>query len=207
MKHQKIEEIFQQYINQNGEKNTNLLEQYQEWFVESSENGKLQAALLDTLKDILKTKDLKRYDFVLLLIQALIIDFTENDKHFELIFLIADAITEGYTVHTKGDYVAFLLWQLTDICIHRDDELNVVSKTNPKLIPKVVRKIGSVKYELKDGNPMDFAALKSINLVWYMSNEDAKEILEEIFLNHFDTGVVEDAKEIIQHLKEEGRYQ
>lgn len=208
MKYPKLEEILNQYEFESKKGSAqSIFEKYKDWFTITLGNGELKALLLDNLKDVARTKDLKKYDFVLLIIQAFDINFTENDEHFELIFSIADSLTEDYTTNVKGDKTSWLLWQLTDICIHHSDELDRVSKINPQLIPRVVRKIGKIKYEIRHGNSMEFAALKSVSLVWYMSDEEAKEILQEVFLKHFDAGVIEEAKEIIEHLKEEKRYE
>lgn len=203
--HIKFKEILDQYEFWNKEGKAYLLfEHYKDWFIQSIKNESLKSCLLETLNEVIQTKDLNKYDFVLLVIQAFEIDFSKKDEHFELLFFIADSIMEDFAFSVNGDKESWLLHQLMDICIHHAEEIEKVFRRNAKLIPRVVRKIGRVKYESSIYGPqMYFAAYKSVGLILYMPNNEAKEILNEIFLKHFDKRVVEEANEIIEYLEQE----
>ena len=208
MNHSKFDEMLNQYEFGNKEGNGySLIEKYKDWFIQNAENGILKLALKNALEEIKQNNDLRKYDFVLLIIQAFSIDFTNEDKHFELLFSIADSITEDFKTSINGDKKSWLLYKLTDICIHYSDEVELVAKRNPNLIPRVVEKIGKVKYESEIYGPqMYFAAYKAVGLLWDMPQEKAKKIIQEVYLKHFDGRVIEETEELIEHLKEEGRY-
>ena len=208
MNYPKFDEILNQYQFGNKEGNGySLFQTHKDWFVENIGNGNLKLDLLKTLEEVKQNNDLRKYDFVLLIIQAFGIDFSKNDKHFELLFLIADSITEDFKVSTNGDQISWLLHQLTDICIHNYDEVELVIRRNLKLIIKVLRKIGTTKYESNGYGPqMYFATYKAVGIFWHLPKEERKKLLNEIYLNHFDERVIEEAEELIGHLKEEGRY-
>ncbi|MEL7427547.1 MAG: hypothetical protein AAFN81_31440 [Bacteroidota bacterium] len=178
------------------------------WFAEHIVNGVLKLLLKNTLVEIKATKDLRKYDFVLLTIQVMPVDFSEEDDHFELLFEIADVITEKFEVSQKEDKEPWLLHQLADICIHNSDQVKLIEKRNPGLISSVVAKIGKVKYQPESYGPqMYFAAYKAIGLFWDMPKERAKEIIQEVYLKHFDGRVVEETEALIEHLKEDGSWQ
>lgn len=205
MKHSKFDEILSQFeFRKNG---YSLFEKYADWFEKSGKDGSLKLALDKTLNEANQDNDLRKYDFALLVIQAFDFDFAKDDKHFEVLFSIADSITEDFETSENGDKKSWLLHQLTDICIHNDDEVELVAKRNPKLIPSVVRKIGKVKYELQNYGPqMYFAAYKAVGLIWYLPKKEAKDLLDKVYLTHFDERVIDEAEELIEHLKEEGQY-
>jgi hypothetical protein len=208
MKKHKFEEILNQYEFGNKEGNGySLFEKHKDWFKKSAENGDLKLALGETLEEVNQNNDLRKYDFVLLIIQAFGIDFIKEDKHFELLFSIADSITEGFKVSVNGDKKSWLLHQLTDICIHNYGEVEFVIERNPKLIPRVVRKIGKVKYESNGYGPqMYFATYNAVGIFGFLPKEEIQKLLDEVYLNHFDGRVVEEAEELIVYLKDEGRY-
>ncbi len=198
------DEILNQYQYREG---YSTFEKYRSWFKENIETGKIRPLLKNTLLEVKKTKSLRKYDFVLLVIQAMRIDFIEEDNHFELLFEIADLITKEFKESQNGDKESWLLHQLTDICIHNDDQVELTAKRNSNLIPRVIEKIGKVKYEPKAYGPqMYFAAYKAVGLFWYIPQEISKEIIQEVYLKHFDKRVVEETEELIEHLKEEGQY-
>lgn len=205
MKHSKFDEILNQFEFRNN--GYLLFEKYADWFEESIKDGSLKLALDRTLNEANQNNDLRKYDFALLVIQAFDIDFTDEDKHFELLFSMADLITKDFELSENRDKKSWLLHQLTDICIHYDEEIELIVKRNPKLIPSVVRKIGKVKYQLENYGPqMYFAAYKAVGLIWYLPKKEAKDLLEKVYLTHFDERVIDEAEELIEHLKEEGQY-
>lgn len=208
MNQSNFSEILSQY--EFGNKNGNgysLFDKYIDWFRENAKNGTLKILLKDTLEDIKYSNDLRKYDFVLLVIQAIGIDLSEEDIHFDLLFEIADSITEDFTISADGDKKSWLLHQLTDICIHHGDAIEWLAKRQPNLIPRVVEKIGKVQYESTGYGPqMYFATYKAVGLFWEMPQEIAKRIIQEVYLQHTDVRVIEETEELIGHLKEEGLY-
>lgn len=208
MKNSKFVEILKQYEFGNSKGNVHaLFKKYSDWFKQSNNNGILKLALADTLKEVIQTNDLRKYDFVLLVIQVFNIDFTKEDKHFELLFSIANSIIKDFKISESRDKRAYLLHQLTDICIHRHDEVNFLAKRKPELLKNLVEKIGKVKYSLTEsGLDISLAAYKAVGLIWYLSKEDAKILFEEIYLRHPDETVVDEAEKLIIQLKEEGGY-
>lgn len=197
MNQQIFDTIFKEYCDGYEEGNAyDVFDKYENWLQVNKDNGVLKSFLLKAIKACLQEKNFKQYDFVLLIIQAIGLRFEEADEHFDLLFVMADLITEDFKFSAEGDRRAWLLHQLADICTHRFDEVANVVKKNSKLVAKVIEKIGNTRYEpLVYGPQMYFAAYKSICILQHLDESVARIILDDVFLRHFDTRVIEEAEE------------
>lgn len=193
------EEILSKYNYREG---YSSLENNKEWLKINTINGKIKPLLERTLLEVKNTKDFRKLDFVLLVVQTEGIDFSASDNHFDLLFEIADLITDNYTDSNIDDKEPWLLHQLMDVSIHNAESVTSVIKRNQDLIHRVLRKVGAAKYTpLKYGPEMYFATYKSLTLFEDVSKKTREEVLKKVYLNHFDPRVVEDANEFIEYIE------
>ena len=201
----KLKQIFQQYTYGNEEGNGyKLFDKYKEWFEKAMESKRLNNELKSLLLESIEEIDLVKYDFVLLIVQTFGMDFSENENHFELLFKMADKLTENYQKSTQNEKIPWLLHQLADICIHYYEELEKLSKKDQNLILNVIEKVGKVKYDKQTYGPqMYFAAYKTVGLFWYVDINNSRPVIKNTYLKHFDSRVIEEMEELIEYLKEE----
>jgi len=198
MEQQNFKVIFEEYSDGYEIGNAyDIFEKHKNWFHINKDNGVLKSVLLEYIKDCLQEKNLKKYDFTLLIIQAFAIDFERTDEHFYFLFLMAALITKDFIFSENGDKRAWLLHQLTDICLHYSDEVDIVVKRKPELVASVVAKIGNIGYNhVNYTSQMYLATHKAIDLICYLDRIVAKKILNTVFLQHFDARIVDEAQEL-----------
>ncbi|PPK95758.1 hypothetical protein LY01_01351 [Nonlabens xylanidelens] len=184
-----------------------VFEIYEEWFMLNTRNKTLNFELELFLEEIIISKDLDRYRFALFTIQIHPIDFSKQDKHFELLFIIANSLITSLKDNEQRNNLYWVLYILTDNCIHHSDELDEVVKRNPSLIPEFLKSISKIKYDPNDGqSDIALAVSHSVGLIWHLPINNKRKKIIEAFLNHYDDSVVEEVRELISHLKNDNMY-
>ncbi|MDW3650296.1 MAG: hypothetical protein R8P61_24695 [Bacteroidia bacterium] len=169
-----------------------IFETHKEWFREELHSGRLKLYLKAHLEEVLESRDARKYDYSILLIQAIGIELEPEDDHFELLFKIA----LGLFTDQPNKNMGWLMYQLMDISIHHGEEIEKLNQGSPSLAYEVFAEIGKQKYTSTQSGPnMYFAAYKAIWLFQYLRQEESKKLLEEIYMKHFDSRVAEDAIE------------
>jgi hypothetical protein len=147
------------------------------------------------LEAALSDQDLRKYDFALLILQAVGIISRPGDRHFELLFQFADEQIDQACFEQDEEFVGYLLQQLMDVSIHYGDEIQALFASHTDLAERVLRKIGLMKYLPESYGPnMYFAASKALWLFKFFPQSFSRSTLKSVYMNHFDSRVSEDAR-------------
>jgi len=200
MSKDKYNSLYEKYLfgNQEGSGYA-IFKTHEKWFREEYQKGRLNLYVKAHLEEVLESWDARKYDYSILLIQAIGIDFSPEDNHFELLFKIALNLLQQKEALKSLDW---MMYQLMDTCIHNGEELEKFNQGNPSLAYQVLAKIGTYPYTpLQTGPQMYYAAYKAICLFQHLRKEESKKLLEEIYMKHFDRRVAEDAIEEYEDMK------
>lgn len=196
----KYNSLFEKYLFGNREgSGYAIFESHKEWFREEFLSGRLKLYVKTHLEEILEHWDARKYDYSILLIQAIGLEFAPEDNHVELLFKIALNLLKQKEAPKSLDW---MMYQLMDTSIHNGEEIEKFNQGNPSLAYQVLAEIGKQKYTPEESGPnMYYAAEKAIWLFQYLRPVESQKLLEEIYMKHFDGRVAEDAIEEYKGMK------
>lgn len=151
--------------------------------------------IIRKLEETILENNCNRFCFIVLLLLA----YDKGNRNYQPVFLcMMDFVIRNFSINSDIDNEN-VIEAVLDLIWHQDTELKNLNRDGQLKLFSFLKITTGFKYEVSDyGEATFFAVKKSIDLIKYQNDYGDTRVLQDMFLNHFDILIRNEAAEWIK---------